>query len=102
MVVVKKYSNNPQALHFFKLLKKRGVPSPYEKLRKASLWDWFKPNGEVKPNYIHVAKLEITIKQNKINLLIFEKHPKLQNALVSLLQKCEKQVNPFLLPPYNP
>jgi len=51
------------------------------------LWDWFKPNGEVKPNYIHVAKLEIAIKQNKRNLLIFEKHPKLRNALVNLLQE---------------
>jgi hypothetical protein len=40
MDVIKKYSNDSLALHFFKTThKKCGIPSPYEKLRKASLWD---------------------------------------------------------------
>jgi len=92
----------PKLYTFSNYSQERGIPNPYEKLGKASLWDWFTPNGEFKPNYIHVAKLEITIKQNERNLLVFEKHPKLQNVMVSLLQSCEKQVNPLLLPPYNP
>jgi len=69
MDAIKKYDNDSQALHFLKTThKKHGIPSPYKKLRKASLWDWFTPNGDLKPNYIHLAKLGTTIKQNQQNL----------------------------------
>jgi hypothetical protein len=75
MVVVKKYGNNSQALHFFKIAhKKPRIPSPYEKLEKANLWDWFTPNGDLKPNYIHATRLGTTIKPNKRNLLLLEEH----------------------------
>jgi hypothetical protein len=77
MVAMKKYIQLPSFTLFQTTHKKCGIPSPYEKLMKANLRDWFTPNGEVKPNYIHAAKLEITKKQNKRHLLIFEKHPKL-------------------------
>jgi len=44
MVVVKKHGNNFWALHFLKTTyRKPGVPSLYEKLGKASLWDWLHP-----------------------------------------------------------
>lgn len=66
MDVIKKYDNNSQALHFFKTIhKKHGIPSPYKKLRKASLWDSvFTPNRDFKSIYIHVAKLGTIMKQN--------------------------------------
>jgi hypothetical protein len=37
MDVVKRHNNNSQGLHFLKTIhKKFGIPSPYEKLRRAS------------------------------------------------------------------
>jgi hypothetical protein len=78
MVVVKKYGNNSQTLHFFKIAhKKPRIPSPYEKLGRANLWDWFTPNGELKPNYIHATRFGTTIKPNKKNLQVLGEHPKL-------------------------
>jgi hypothetical protein len=72
---VKKYSNNSQALHFLKIAdKKPRIPNPHKKLGKASLWDWFTPNGELKPNYFQATKLGTIVKQNKRNLLVLEKH----------------------------
>jgi hypothetical protein len=54
MTNVKKHDNNSQAMHFLKIAyKKLKVTSPYEKLGRASLWDWCKPHGDLKPNYIH-------------------------------------------------
>ncbi len=31
------------------------MPSPYEKLNQACLWDWFITSDELKPNYKHVV-----------------------------------------------
>jgi len=76
MDAIKKNDNDSQALHFLKTThKKHGIPSPYKKLRNASLSDWFTPNGDLKPDYIHLAKLGIAMKQNQQNLLILEEHP---------------------------
>jgi hypothetical protein len=48
MAIVKKYDNNSQALHFLKIAyKKHGVSSLCEKLRGASLWDWFTPQCDL-------------------------------------------------------
>jgi hypothetical protein len=86
MVVVKKYGNNSQALHFLKIAhKKPRIPNPYEKIGKASLWDWFTLNGELKPNYIHATKPGTIVKQNKRNLLVLEEHLEFHDVLVSLL-----------------
>jgi hypothetical protein len=86
MVVVKKYGNNSQTLHFFKIAhKKPRIPSPYEKLGRANLWDWFTRHSELKPNYIHATRLGTTIKPNKRNLQVLEEHPKLRDVLVNLL-----------------
>jgi hypothetical protein len=53
MVTVKKHGNNFWALYFLKTTyKKLRVLSLYQKLRKASLWDWFTPHSDLKPNYI--------------------------------------------------
>jgi len=43
---------------------------------RASLWDWFTPHGDIKPNYIH-AHLGIAIKKTKYNMLVLEKYSKL-------------------------
>jgi hypothetical protein len=54
MAIVKKLVNNSQALHFLKIAyRKPKFPSPYEKLGRASLWDWFTPHNDLKLNYIH-------------------------------------------------
>jgi hypothetical protein len=33
------------------------MPSFYEKLSKACLWEWFATSGELKANYEHVWRL---------------------------------------------
>jgi hypothetical protein len=54
MAIVKKHVNNFRALRFLKTAYKNPkVPSPYEKLGRASLWDWFTAHNDLKPNYIH-------------------------------------------------
>jgi len=63
-------------LHFLKTTyRKPGVPSLYEKLGKASLWDWFTPHSDLKPNYICAQQLETTIKKTKYNMLVLEEYP---------------------------
>jgi hypothetical protein len=66
------------------------IPSPYEKLGRASLWDWFTPHNDLKPNYIHAQQLGTAIKKTKYNMLVLEEYPMLQNTLVTMLQKMRK------------
>jgi hypothetical protein len=88
MAVVKKHGNNFRALHFLKIAYRNlGVPSPCEKLRNASLWGWFTPHGDLKPNYIHAQQLGTAIKKTKYNMLVLEKYPKFRNTLVTMLHK---------------
>jgi hypothetical protein len=43
-------------VHFLKIMFKRpDMPSPYEKLSRACLKEWFTTSGELKPNYKHVV-----------------------------------------------
>jgi hypothetical protein len=59
MDVIKKYDNNSQALHFFKIIhKKHAIPSAYKKLRKASSWDWFTPNHDLNQSTFMYQSLE--------------------------------------------
>jgi hypothetical protein len=57
-IVIKKHGNTYGALHFLKTTFKRpNMPSPYEKLNRACLREWFTTNGELKSNYEHVWRL---------------------------------------------
>lgn len=51
------------------------MPSLYEKLHKACLWDWFTTFGELKPNYNHVVELDTTMKSNKKTIHALEEYP---------------------------
>jgi hypothetical protein len=78
MATINKHGNNSQAMHFLKTTyRKSRVSSPYEKLRKASLWDWFTLHGDLKSNYIHAQQLGTAIKKTKYNMLVLEEYPKL-------------------------
>lgn len=44
----------------------------YEKL-KASLWDWFSPQCNLKPNYIHAKQLGTMVKKNFKNMPILKR-----------------------------
>jgi len=76
MAIIKKHGNNSRALHFLKIAyMKPRVPNPYEKLGRPSLWDWFTPHGDLKPNYIHAQQLGTAIKKTKYNMLVLEEYP---------------------------
>jgi hypothetical protein len=53
----KYHGNEINAFHFLKIIyKKPRCPSPYEKLGRYSLYDWFINRGEVKSKYAHIIK----------------------------------------------
>jgi hypothetical protein len=41
------------------------MPSPYEKLSRACLWEWFTTTCELKPNYKHAMEVGTTTESNK-------------------------------------
>jgi len=50
------HGNITNTLHFLKIVyKKDDVPSPYEKLGRTNLYEWFTDKGEIKTKYVHVA-----------------------------------------------
>ncbi len=67
MVAIKKYhGNKSNALHFLKIAyKKLGCSSPYEKLGRSNLYDWFINRKEVKAIYAHLAKLSTRVQTMK-------------------------------------
>jgi hypothetical protein len=55
LVVVKKYKNNKTIITFLQnVYKSLGVPSPYAKLTRSTMWEWFTKEGELKENYMEV------------------------------------------------
>jgi hypothetical protein len=58
------------------------MPSPYEKLSRACLWEWFITSGELKPNYKHAMEVGTTMKSNKESM----------NALEDYLEVCDSFV----------
>jgi hypothetical protein len=58
------------------------MPSPYEKLRMACLWDWFITTSELKPSYKHVGT---TMKSNKESVHAFEEYQKLCDSFLAML-----------------
>jgi hypothetical protein len=61
------------------------MPSPYEKLRIACLWDWFTTTSELKSSYKHVVELGTTMKSNKESVHAFEEYPKLCDSFFAML-----------------
>jgi hypothetical protein len=65
-----------QVLHFLKTTFKRpNIPSPYEKLNRACLWEWFTTSGELKPNYKHALEVGTIVKSNKESMHALEDYP---------------------------
>ncbi len=82
-----KNGNNSRALHFLKTTFKRpNMPSPYEKLNKACLWEWFTTSGELKPNYKHVVQVAIIWE----SMHALEDYQEVHDSLVAMLQKMKK------------
>lgn len=75
MATMKKYSNNFIGLALFQknLQEAWNGPNLYEKL-KASLWDWFTPQCNLKPNYIHAKQLGTMVKKNFKNMPILKEY----------------------------
>jgi hypothetical protein len=72
---IKKHGNNSNGLHFLKTTyKKTNVPSPYEKLSKACLSEWFITCNELKPNYKHAVELDTIVKPNKKTIHALEEY----------------------------
>ncbi len=68
LVVVKKYKNNKTIITFLQnVYKSLGVPSPYAKLTRSTMWEWFTKEGELKENYMEVNWRGKTMKISKEN-----------------------------------
>ena len=63
------------------------APSPYEKLSRASLWDWFDELGELRPLFKEALELGYYVCHQKQNHHILEDHPHLRDQLVSNIEK---------------
>jgi hypothetical protein len=56
------------------------------------MWEWFTKNGVLKENYIQAIECGTTKKNSKQNMLELEKHPKLRDEMVFLLQKMRQKL----------
>jgi hypothetical protein len=56
------------------------------------MWEWFTKNGVLKENYIQVIECGTTKKNPKQNMLELEKHLKLRDEMVFLLQKMRQKL----------
>lgn len=62
--------------------------SPYERLNRACLGDWFTMNNKLQPNYMHVMELRSAMKPNKENVHALSKeHPTIHDSFIDMLQK---------------
>jgi hypothetical protein len=53
LIAVKRYGNDKFALTFLQIVyKSLGVPSPYAKFIKGTMWEWFTKDGVLKEIYI--------------------------------------------------
>ncbi len=64
-------------------------------MAKNSLWNWFAPKGELQPNYLQVAQQGTIVRHLKQHLPFFKKCPKLQDDLVTMLQKMRSVGQPL-------
>ncbi len=78
--------NNFGTLHFLKIMFKRpNMPSPYEKLSRACLWEWYTTSGGLKPNYKHVMQVGTTVKSNKKSMCALEDYLEVYDSIVVML-----------------
>jgi hypothetical protein len=61
------------------------MPSPYEKLNRACLWEWFITSGELKPNYKHALEVGTIVKSNKESMHALEDYPEVCDSLLVML-----------------
>jgi hypothetical protein len=66
------------------------MSSPYEKLNRACLWDWFIIYGVLKPNYKHVVDFNTTMKPNKETIYTLEEYLELHDSFIAMLQKMKQ------------
>jgi hypothetical protein len=52
-----------------------GIPSPYKKLARISLWTWLTSKGEHQPNYLKAMQQGTTIRHLKQHFPILEEYP---------------------------
>ncbi len=96
MAIVQKYGANFDVVHYlWTTYQSPRVPSSYEKLAKSSLWTWFTPKGELRPNYLQATEQGTTMKHLKQHMPILEEYPTLQDELVTMLQKMRSVGQPL-------
>jgi hypothetical protein len=66
---------------------KHDVSSPYEKLGRTNLYDWFTDKGKIKAKYVHVVELGTQVETRKQNLPMLENQPILRDSILTMLQK---------------
>jgi hypothetical protein len=62
------------------------MPSPYERLNRACLWDWFIIYSEQKPNYKHAVEFNTIMKPNKETIYALEEYLELHDSFIAMLQ----------------
>lgn len=95
---VRRYGRTQQAIDFLEIgFRTPGGPSPYQKLGRSSLYDWFDERGELKDNYKEAAALGYhTMKQDQ-NMPILENYPQIRDELVSNLQRMREAGQTLLI-----
>jgi hypothetical protein len=93
---VKKHKNSTCALHYLQTFQKnpREHTSPFDKVAKSSLAEWFTFDGRFKPRIQNSIKRCIAFIMSQQWVTILEHRPKLKEELQSLLQniKTSRQV----------
>ncbi len=71
------------------------MPSPYEKLNRACLWEWFITSGELKTNYKHAMEVGTTMNSNKKSMHALEDYPKVCDSFVVMSWKIKEVKQPL-------
>jgi hypothetical protein len=99
---MKKHGDFTSVFHYLKTFhrKLREVSSPYEKLSRRSLYEWFTPKGELKP-HVKVVEKRTTSTVVEKHFSILKRKPKLKYELITLLKNMCVLDKVFLHPLYN-
>ncbi len=93
---MKKYGNNKIVLTFLQnAYKSLGVPGPYAKLIRNTMWEWFTKEGELKENYMETTQHGTTMKTLKQNLPKLEEYLEICDEIVYVLQKMKELVSHY-------
>ncbi len=66
------------------------MPSPYAKLTRSTMWEWFTKEGELKENYMEAAWHGTIMKAQKQNLPKLEEYLELCDEIIHVLQKMKE------------